>query len=290
MKALKEVQSNSPENSPRNSPELHPPGDAPGRVGLDDHQVVEAELLEPDDDPPIPLLQLAPALVEALHLPFADRPPNAPISGGDLMAEWITRKRPSLSQRDRGKQGAAAARIVEGRTAGEIGLAVIGIEYVWPFASPNVVKGSEGRLWDLMDLERHFPKAHAAAANHPVIRKVREDAEFDAALERHRTGEEPWSVGATDNRDTPLRYEGESDAEYERRCRAWWASKGVKPPADWQVYRHKPYRGLNDTHLWENGAKKPVVKGAEGGCEAAEKPLPGGRTAAVEKDLEERFS
>jgi hypothetical protein len=154
-----------------------------------EEEFFDVEIIEPDEDEPragtsdgvsvIPLHRPQPA---SDTLPFSDKDPGDDLTAGEVMAAWIVRKRPSLSKADRGRMAAAAARIVEGRTAWEVMLAMIGIECLWPFAPPGVVKNSEGRLWDLMDLEKNFAKAMDAAKNHPELRQAKFNAEFDQAL------------------------------------------------------------------------------------------------------------
>lgn len=148
-----------------------------------DVEIVEGDLIEPGED------EARPSNVIALRpsdppLPFGETlDADEPVNGGQIMAAWIGWKKPSLSRHDRGRQAAAAARIADGRTMGEVRRAMVGMDCIWPYAPPTLVKGSEGRHWDLMNLEKDFNKALAGALNHPVIRRAREDAEWDAAFD-----------------------------------------------------------------------------------------------------------
>lgn len=155
-------------------------------VGVGD-EVIDAEVeilsdelaIEPAPDEPRPSNVLA--LRPSDPVPtFGNADADEPVNGGQIMAAWIQWKRPSLSRHDRSRMAGVAARIADGRTMGEVRLAMVGMDCIWPFAPPSVVKGSEGRPWDLMDLEKCFNKAMAGAGNHPVIRKAREDAEWEA--------------------------------------------------------------------------------------------------------------
>lgn len=175
------------------STDTTPIGVDAGGVAVDDSEEVFAdyEVIEPAADEPGgagKVLVLRPHLQPdpsgGWRPPFEGRSPDEPVNGGQIMAEWINRKRPSLSRHDRGRQAAAAQRIADGRTLGELALAMIGIECIWPFAPPSLVKGSEGRRWDLMDLEKHFDKALGAWEKHPAISRAREDAEWEAAFDQ----------------------------------------------------------------------------------------------------------
>lgn len=105
-----------------------------------------------------------------------------------LLAEWLKRQPIQLSERDRGKQAAAAKRICDAYSRVEIQTAWWGLTHRFPWArAPGSGKG--GEPWDLMTLEREFAKSvQYAADNHPDARRLREEAEFQAALQRKASG------------------------------------------------------------------------------------------------------
>lgn len=86
---------------------------------------------------------------------------GASISGkaNDLLA-WYLKKHPAkLSEKDRGKQAAAAKRICDNYLAPDIRRGIRGMGKMFPY--------SQGEPWDLMDLEAKMPKAILAEVNPP---------------------------------------------------------------------------------------------------------------------------
>jgi hypothetical protein len=110
------------------------------------------------------------------------------IDGSQLLTAWIrlSRQRGWFGSEGRpparalAKQGAAAKRLAEQYTAAQCAALFVGMEATFPYAPPPDGRGDP---WDLMDAERKATKAIAAAANHPEIRRRREDAEWDALLD-----------------------------------------------------------------------------------------------------------
>lgn len=139
----------------------------------------DVEIVEPGPEEirPSNVIALRPS-DPAPHL--GEHDPDEPVNGGQIMAAWIRWKRPPLGKHDRGRQAAAAQRIAEGRTWGQVQRAMIGMDCVWPYAPPSLVKNSESRAWDLMNLEKDFIRAYEGAALHPAIQRAREDAEWGA--------------------------------------------------------------------------------------------------------------
>lgn len=98
------------------------------------------------------------------------------MTGAEVLTAWIGRQPAPPSPSECSKQGSAAKEIAAEHSAAEIAAAFVGIGQVWPHAPPK------NEPWDLFDLKKRFPKALAAAANHPEVRRRREDAEFEEAL------------------------------------------------------------------------------------------------------------
>jgi hypothetical protein len=127
------------------------------------------------------------SLVRVERQPAARDEPER-IRSNDLLAEWIKRQKIRVSEREKGKQAAAAVRICSEHTRAEINAAWWGLTHQWPWAAAPV---GEGRGWDLMTLEREFVRAaDFALENHPEIKKQRQEAEFEARLHdlQHASG------------------------------------------------------------------------------------------------------
>ena len=103
---------------------------------------------------------------------------NGSAKPNELLAWWIDQQVISPSSRDKGKQAAAAKRICEDYARDEIAAAVYGMSMLFPY--------SEGRPWDLMDLERSFLRAATKALrDHPTMKEHRRrESILDALADR----------------------------------------------------------------------------------------------------------
>ena len=104
------------------------------------------------------------------------RPRQGTMTTEALLGVWQQRF-PTLTERDRNQNRAAAVAILTERSQEEIMAAVVGIEQLFPFDA----KG--GRPWNLRDLYRHFAKAVSASQNHPDVKSRRAHEEFMALTE-----------------------------------------------------------------------------------------------------------
>jgi len=90
-------------------------------------------------------------------------------NGGDVMDAYVQYCRskgwPDPPNGQRGKLGAAGKRLAAQQSPSEIVRAMIGMGSLYPH--------SNGEPWDLMDLERKFTKASAAAVNDPTVERER---------------------------------------------------------------------------------------------------------------------
>jgi hypothetical protein len=108
--------------------------------------------------------------------------------GGLILDAWLQRNpvlSTRLSARERGRLGAACKRLAEEHTREEVAAAFVGMGLIFPHASPPAGKGEP---WDPMDLEQKFPKALAAAADHPKVKQQRAAKSLREDLEARRNG------------------------------------------------------------------------------------------------------
>lgn len=101
------------------------------------------------------------------------------MTGGELLREWITRQPARPSEREVGKQAAAAKRICDDHTRPQIAAAWWGLTHRFPWARPP---NGRSAAWDLMTLEKEFVMSvQYAAEHHPDIKARRLEAEFEQA-------------------------------------------------------------------------------------------------------------
>lgn len=149
-----------------------PPGGSDGCAAAAP-DLVEVGSVDELEDPGVPVLPLHP-VASPDEVPFAGRDWTGHVNGGQVLAEWIRRQPVRPSDADCARFGKACRRLAGAHTTGTLALAFIGMGQLWPHAPPK------SEPWDPLDLERKFVKAAAAAANHPALRELREQAEFDA--------------------------------------------------------------------------------------------------------------
>lgn len=161
-----------------------PPGDRAHT--RDDPEPEEAEFEIIEDEPPLPEV---PQETGAKVVPLRPRSDSVPFShltwsgrthGSAVLAEWIRLQPTPPSRRDRDRFGRACKRIADAYTVGEIALAFVGMNCIWPFAPPPEGKGEP---WTPEDLERQFAKALPAAQKHPQFKAQRDREEFDRIVE-----------------------------------------------------------------------------------------------------------
>lgn len=103
-----------------------------------------------------------------------EQPIAEEMSTGQIIGAWVQAQPTRPSQTDIRKQGAAAKRLSESRTAEQIMAAMIGMGQLFPH--------SKGEPWDLFDLEKKFAKAQQAAGNHPDLKRRRDWEAFNREL------------------------------------------------------------------------------------------------------------
>lgn len=162
--------------------ETDPPGGA--LRARPEPEVVEAEVI--DDDPSeVPgdvggkVVALRPVAVE--DMPFSALDWEGRTNGAVVLREWIKLQPVPPSPDDRNRFGWFCKAIADHHTTGEVALAFLGMRFLWPYAPPPIGKNEP---WTPEDLKRVFPKAVAAAGNHPQFVRQRQEREFNEALDR----------------------------------------------------------------------------------------------------------
>ncbi len=161
----------------------NPPGVAHAREPVDPESLDQDEEPLPDvpADRGAKVVPLRPAVAPDA-LPFGGLDWEGRTSGAVVLREWIRLQPAPPGRSDRDRFGAACKRIADEHTTGEIALAFLGIGALWPHAPPN------SEPWTPEHLRKRFVEALAAAAKHPVLARMREDAAFDEAFEHATTG------------------------------------------------------------------------------------------------------
>lgn len=155
-----------------------PPADARARMAPD--PVIDVvDVVEVPGDVGSRVIPLRPSA--ASELPFHRHEWGGRVAGSVVLQEWISLQPTPPSQRDRDRFSRTCRRLADAHSTGELALAFIGIEYIWPHAPPPV---GNGEPWTPEDLEKRFAKAVPAAKSHPVLKQRMTEAEFDAAVAR----------------------------------------------------------------------------------------------------------
>lgn len=155
--------------------------DASGGGAADDEpdeaEVWEGDIIEPGEDEPVPGTgaQIIPIGDRQRPAITAEKLQEVPekISTWQVLGAWAVRQENPPDEAEKKKQGAAAKRLAERHSGRDIALAFLGIEALFEY--------SQGQPWDLFDLERKFSKAKAAAKDHPEVKRLQWEAEFNQA-------------------------------------------------------------------------------------------------------------
>jgi len=103
---------------------------------------------------------------------------TAGMKPGDILKAWLSTLSEEISAADRAKQMVAARRIAKARSPEQIMKAMVGMTLLW--------ETTNGRPWDLWDLDKKFVIALQKSSDHPQVKGSRKQRQWEE--ERRASG------------------------------------------------------------------------------------------------------